>query len=115
MGALAVQTSTFVTPGSGGTRVARPGSCSGRMAISMSPARRPTASSATTARPGLSWTPSSPRTVADFPAPSTLVFGPDGNLYVTSIDTSSVLRYDGTTGASSTSSRPEAGWIAPRD
>src|SRR5438128_4217241 len=31
--------------------------------------------------------------------PTGLVFGPDGNLYVTSIDNGKVLRYNGTTGA----------------
>ena len=37
-----------------------------------------------------------------------MVFGPDGNLYVASFDTNSVLRYNGTTGASWGFSSPAA-------
>jgi hypothetical protein len=85
--------------------ISRPAGCKAlpawlldRTAICTSAAGRTIASCASMAKQASSWTLVSPGS-GGLSGSSALVFGPDGNLYVSSQSNNSVLRYDGTTGA----------------
>ena len=97
LGALAVQTSTFVSPGSGGL-----GAPAG--AVFGPDGNLYIASQATNSilrfdgKTGAFLDTFVASNSGGLISPIHMVFGPDGNLYVTSIFSSSVLRYNGSTG-----------------
>ena len=74
-------------------------SVGGRMTSSTLSVTGPVKSFATTGRTGISSTSSSPAGSGGLANPVEAAFGRDGNLYVDSEGNSSVLRYDGTSGA----------------
>ena len=95
LGALAVQSSYVREPRAAVHSRAQPASPLGRTAISMSPAQQTNSVLRYDGMTGAFLDTFVSSNSGGLSGPIYLVFGPDSNLYVTSIITSSVLRYDG--------------------